>query len=107
MEYVFNIPYYILAIPVFLIFLGFVVNLILSPFIVIHNLFEAFNPKKRSTSLYPLVNKLFRGSTGSPPTAKEFKMFSKLSKKELIEISKTTKNYDPRYKIDDPLQFGD
>jgi hypothetical protein len=28
-------------------------------------------------------------------------------RKELIEISKTTKGYDPRFKIEDPLQFKD
>ena len=56
---------------------------------------------------YPLVNRLFMGSTGSPATVDEFEMFSNLSKKELIELSKTTRTYDPRYKIEDLLQFED
>jgi hypothetical protein len=60
---------------------------------------------KEDTS--PLINRLFMGSTGSSATVEEVEMFSKLSKKELIELSKTTRTYDPRYKIEDLLQFGD
>jgi len=56
---------------------------------------------------HQLIDRLFMGSVGSTATSEEHEMFSNLSKKELIELSKTVGTYDSRYKIEDPLQFKD
>ena len=109
-EFIAYLPYYIITAPLAIGLIGLVINVILSPAIVTHQVCEALAPtveSKVTEDLYPLVNRLFMGATGSSATADEFEMFSKLSKKELIELSKTTKTYDPRYKIDDILQFED
>ena len=109
-EFIAYLPYYIITAPLAIGLIGLIINVILSPVIITHQVCEALVPTVESEvteDLYPLINRLFIGSTGSPATVDEFEMFSKLSKKELIELSKTTKTYDPRYKIEDTLQFED
>ena len=120
-EIINNVMYGILAVPVFVGVLYWIFTLIFSPIIVANNVLNGFiftekvkkakvkkaKVKKATEDLYPLVHRLFIGSTGSPPTADEFEKFSKLSKKEILEISKTTTTYDPRYRIEDTLNFVD
>ena len=109
-EFIAYLPYYIITAPLAVGLIWGVITVILSPLIVTHNICEALVPTVETEvkeDMYPLVNRLFMGSTGTPATVEEFEMFSNLSKKAIIELSKTTKTYDPRYRIDDPLQFED
>ena len=113
-----ELPFLILGlVPIFIIVVWvlsrYICNLLNAPQAILDLLEPTRERKKYSTPAVisedssHLVTKLFRGSTGSFPTSEELKMFSKLTRKELIEISKTTKGYDPRFKIDDLLQFED
>jgi|TARA_R100000458_G_C8213967_1_gene200550 hypothetical protein len=111
------VPYAIVSIPLVIAFIYALGTYIASPYLVLSNLIDEFIPEKEekldlSRTQQSLVEQLFLGSTGKLPTQEEYNMFSGLSKSEIYELFKklssdSTLDYDPRYAIDDPLQFAD
>jgi hypothetical protein len=112
-----EISYFILSLPFIAGMLYIFWTYISSPFVVFFNILEELVPKQEekldlSRTRQSLVEQLFLGSTGKLPTKEEYQMFSGLSKSEIYELFKklssdSTLDYDPRYAIDDPLQFAD
>ena len=85
-EIINNVMYGILAVPVFVGVLYWIFTLIFSPIIVANNVLKGFIPTEK---------------------VKKAKVKKAKVKKEILEISKTTTTYDPRYRIEDTLNFVD